>query len=230
MIITIDGPSGSGKSTLAVMLAKYLNFSCLNSGYLYRGLAYVLQNFYGYDLAKMQNPDIADVQAILRSGNFVYVYESGLAKVYWAQVDITIHLKNPEISKFAACLAQHEQVHEVVNNFAFNFVKDHDVVVEGRACGSVLFPQAEVKFYLVASQQVRALRLHKDQIKRGNLLLVQEALEQIRLRDIMDMQRPIEPLVKPEGAFELDSSVDAPEQVLQKALDVVRDVMKAIKD
>ena len=75
MIITIDGPSGSGKSTLAVMLAKYLNFSCLNSGYLYRGLTYVLKTYYGYDENKLKNPYMADVQAFFQSGNFVYEYQ-----------------------------------------------------------------------------------------------------------------------------------------------------------
>ena len=228
MIITIDGPSGSGKSTLAVMIAKKLHFSCLNSGYLYRGLTYVLHTFYGYNEQDLQNPDIADLQAILQSGDFEYVYEFGLAKVFWAKNDITINLKNPEISTWSAYLAQNEKVRALIHVFIHDLIKDHDTVVEGRACGSVLFPQAEVKFYLVASQQVRALRLHRDQIKRGHLLLMQEALEQIRLRDKMDRERLVEPLVKPEGAFELDSSVDDPEQVLQKALEHIKQTLHVI--
>jgi len=229
MIITIDGPSGSGKSTLAVMIAKHLHFTCLNSGYLYRGLTYVLKTYYQYDAHFMQNPNLADIQAVLESGNFVYVYEFGLSKIYWAQEDITIHLKNPEISELSAYLARHELVRPIVHEFIRNFVQDHDVVVEGRACGSVLFADAEVKFYLVASEQVRALRLHRDQIKRGNLLLMHEALQHIRQRDKMDQERPVEPLVKPDGAFELDSSVDDPEQVLQKALEHIKEVLHQAK-
>lgn len=227
MIITIDGPSGSGKSTLAIMIAKHLSFSCLNSGYLYRGLTYVLKTYYGYDENRLKNPHIADIQAFFQSGNFVYAYEFGLAKVYWAGDDITIFMKDPQISKFSAYLAQHEATRLLIHKFERDFVKDRDVVVEGRACGSVLFPQAEVKFFLVATPQVRALRLHRDQIKRGNLLLMQEALEHIAMRDKMDRERLVEPLVKPEGAIELDSSVDNPEEVLQKALDHIKSVLKS---
>lgn len=225
MIITIDGPSGSGKSTLAVMIAKYLNFSYLNSGYLYRGLTYVLRTFYGYDEQKMQNPDMLDIQAIFDSGNFVYQYQSGLAKVYWVD-DITVHLKEPEISRLSAYLAQHEGVRSFIHKFERDFVKNSEVVVEGRACGSVLFPQAEIKFFLIASDQVRALRLQKDQMKRGHLFTIQEALHHIHLRDEMDYKRPIEPLIKPKGAFELDSSTQGQEELLQKSLEHIKNFLK----
>jgi CMP/dCMP kinase len=226
MIITIDGPSGSGKSTLALKIAKHLHFSYLNSGYLYRGLTYVLKTFYRYDEIKMQNADPNDIQAILTSSNFVYQYAEGLTKVFW-NGDITFQLKDPEISRLSAYLAQNSFAREQIHKFEYQFVKDHDTVVEGRACGSVIFPQAEVKFFLTASMQVRALRLQKDQIKRGNLMTLQEAIEHLELRDKMDLNRKVEPLIKPEGAIDLDSSALNPEELLQQALETIKPELKS---
>ncbi len=225
MIITIDGPSGAGKSTLALKIAKYLHFSYLNSGYFYRALAYVLKNFYGYNQTKMQHPDAKDLKAIFFSGNLKYAYENGLAKMFWID-DITFFLKDPEISHMAAFLGQHELVRELVHQAERAFVADHDSVIEGRACGSVIFPQAEVKFFLTASVQVRAERLQKDQQKRGNVLSLQEALDHINMRDIMDLERPVEPLIKPFGAIELDSTDTNVDELFEMALHVIKNVRK----
>lgn len=225
MIITIDGPSGSGKSTLALKIAKNLHFSYLNTGYFYRGLTYVLKTFYGYDEFKFQNPNFADIQTIFSSGKFQYVYQDGLARIYWID-DITIFLKDPEISHLSAYLARNEAVRVQVHIAERDFVKDHDSVVEGRACGSVIFPQAEVKFFLTASPQVRAQRLQRDQIKRSNLMSIQEALDNIALRDKMDRERLVEPLIKPEGAIDLDSTTKSSDELLQECLNVIKDALK----
>jgi cytidylate kinase len=225
MIITIDGPSGSGKSTLALKIAKSLHFSYLNTGYFYRGLAYVLKTFYGYDQHRMQNPNVADLQAIFASGNLKYVYEQGLAKMFWID-DITFFLKDPEISKLAAFLGQNDIVRAQVHQAERAFVADHDSVVEGRACGSVIFPQADVKFFLTASIKVRAARLQKDQQKRGNILSLQEALDHIEMRDTMDLQRPVEPLIKPEGAIDLDSTDTNADELLEICLKFIKDAIE----
>ncbi len=226
MIITIDGPSGSGKSTLAVKIAKHIHFMYLNSGYLYRGLTYVLVNFYGYDEERLKHIDEHDVQAILSDKNFEYGYQDGLARMYWID-DITYQLKDSEISRLSAYAAQDPFVRMMMHEFIIDLVKDHDVVIEGRACGSVLFPQAEVKFYLTATEQVRALRLQKDQMKRGNLMIMQEALAHILMRDKMDKERSIEPLVQPEGSILLDSSLKNPEELLQESLEYIKKEFKS---
>ncbi|MBP6892753.1 (d)CMP kinase [Candidatus Babeliales bacterium] len=224
MIITIDGPSGAGKSTLALKIAKSLHFSYLNTGYFYRGLAYVLKTFYGYDTHRMQHPNVADIQAIFASGNLQYVYDHGIAKMLWVD-DITIFLKDPEISHLAAFLGQNDIVRTQVHQAERAFVTDHDSVVEGRACGSVIFPQAEVKFFLTASLEVRAKRLQHDQQKRGNELSAQEALQHIALRDKMDVERPVEPLIKPEGAIELDSTSTNADELLEICLKFIKIAM-----
>lgn len=224
MIITIDGPSGSGKSTLALALSNHLNFFCLNSGYLYRGLAYVLKNFYAYDEIMLANPLLQDVQACFESGVFEYRYESGLAKIYWID-EITQFLKDPEMAKGAVLLAQSDIARSAIKQFQQSLIKNNDVVVEGRSCGSTMFPDAQVKFYLDAEPNVRAMRFVKDQEKRGNHFSFDNALDVIKSRDLMDRQRLIDPLIIPQGAFILSSSVDNQDQVLHKALNLVKEVM-----
>jgi cytidylate kinase len=224
MIITIDGPSGSGKSTLALALSRQLNFFCLNSGYLYRGLAYVLKNFYSYDEKMLENPLPQDIQACFESGVFEYRYESGLAKIYWID-EITQFLKDPEMARGAVLLAQSDVARGAIKDFQIKLMKSNDVVVEGRSCGSTMFPEAQVKFYLDADPRVRAWRFVKDQEKRGNHFSFDNALEVIKSRDLMDTQRTIDPLVVPKGAFILSSSTDDQDQVLHKALNYVKEVM-----
>lgn len=225
MIITLDGPSGSGKTTLALMIAKHLNFFCMNSGYLYRGLVYVLKTYYAYDMLKMQTPDLADVAAIFGSGNFRYEYDQGLTKVYWID-NITPFLKDPEISKMAAIIARHDGARAILRQYERSFVAGKDTVIEGRACGSVVYPEADIKFYIDASPQLRASRLQRDQLMRGKSLTDHEALTQIHVRDEMDKTRLVEPLQIPDGAITLDSTNVSADELLQQALNVIRKVLK----
>lgn len=226
MIITIDGPSGSGKSTLAIKIAKHLNFMYLNSGYIYRGVAYVLKTYYNYDKNKLANPDVGDVQAILRGSAFRYVYQEGLAKIFWGTDDITFQLKDADISHCAVLIGKVSMVRDEIHMFEKKLIGNHDSVIEGRAIGTTLFPHAQVKFFLTATVQARAQRLQKDQIKRGNLMTLQEATDQITYRDQADQQRTVDPLTRPVNAIDLDSTNTNPEELLQQALNAIQTSMK----
>jgi len=226
MIITIDGPSGSGKTTLALNIAKHLNFFCLNSGYLYRGLAYVLKTFYAYDFEKMKNPDINDINTIFQSGKFQYHYNYGLIKIYWANEDITSYLKDPEISKYSALIGQNEYSRNAIHDYERFILDGKDVVVEGRSCGSFTYSHADIKFFIDASIEIRADRLQIDQKKRGKILSKEEALKQIQWRDLMDKERLVEPLVIPAGAIILDSSFYNIEELFQQALNAIKEIIK----
>jgi len=228
MIITIDGPSGSGKSTLSVKLAKYLGFFCLNGGYLYRAIAYILKTYYGYTDEMLSNPQIADVQAIFDSGQFRYDYIEGVALIFWGHDDITKFLKKVENGKAAAIIAQNGDVRKVVQQYERNIVQGKDAVVEGRACGSTTFFDADLKLYVTASLEVRAKRAVIDQAARGNVLTEAQALEHIVARDNADMNRKHDPLVIPQGAVILDTSIITQDQVLQEAVNLVRKAMKKI--
>ncbi len=220
MIITIDGPSGSGKTTLAINLAKQLHFFCMSSGYLYRGVAYILKNFYSYDDIRIKNPNIDDVQAILNNNNFRYEYEYGIIKIYWID-NITQFLKDVEISKASAMLAQNDATRAAIKWYEKKLVSSRDSIVEGRACGSSMYPQAEIKFYIDAPVEIRAHRLQNDQMKRGKEIHYAHAVEQIEKRDMADKNRLIDPLQVPQGAIVLDSSKYTSEELLKYALNEV---------
>jgi cytidylate kinase len=220
MIITIDGPSGSGKTTLAVNLAKHLHFFCMSSGYLYRGVAYILKNFYSYDDIRIKNPNIDDVQAILNNNNFRYEYEYGIIKIYWVD-NITQFLKDVEISKASAMLAQNDATRAAIKWYEKKLVSSRDSIVEGRACGSSMYPQAEIKFYIDAPVEIRAHRLQNDQMKRGKEIHYAHAFEQIEKRDFTDKNRLIDPLLIPQDAVVLDSSKYTSEELLKYALSEV---------
>lgn len=223
MIITIDGPSGSGKTTLALMIAKHLNFMCFSSGYVYRGLAYVLKNFYNYNTERMKKPDQKDINAIFQSGTLRYDYQHGLIKIFWVD-DITFNLKQVEYSTYASLLAQHEVVRNAVKEYEKKFLAGKDVVIEGRACGSA-WHSAEVKFYLDASIDVRAARFQQDQMKRGNIVMLYEAKRLVEARDQIDKNRTLDPLIVPDGAIVLDSSTQEVEKMLEEALHHIKMVL-----
>lgn len=221
MLITLDGPAGSGKTTLAMQLAQRMNFFCLNSGFLYRALAYVLQKEYGYTLDTIQNLDIAIVAKIFHSGQLCYQYDQGQAIILWQKVNITYHLKDDLISKMTALLAQNDQARQFIRAYEKSLTEGRDVVVEGRACGSVVYPHADVKFYVTASIDVRAKRFVADQAKRGVTFNFEQAFEKVHARDLMDSLRAVEPLTCPHDAIILDSTDVSAQQLLDRAIEII---------
>lgn len=225
MIITIDGPAGSGKSTLSTMLAKHLGFFCLNSGYLYRGVGYILITHYGYDKDKLSSPDSNDVKAIFESGDFKYRYEHGLVKVYFKE-NITQFLKQVEVSKAAARIAQHDSVRQLIRAYKRQLVEGKDSVAEGRVCGAVVFPDADLKLFVTADPKIRAERMIKEQAYYGTEVSYEQALQLIVKRDHTDMTRAVDPLVQPKDAVVLDTSHLSKEDMLKKVVLLVQERMK----
>jgi len=221
MIITLDGPSGSGKSTIAQMLAEKLGYFYLNSGYLYRALGYILVKHYGYSEEKLRNPDFADVEDCLLSGCFVYNYVGGRATVFF-KADITDQLKQVEVSEYASLISRHAEVREILVEYQRNLAAEkRSMVVEGRDCGSKVFDDARVKFFITASSEIRARRLQKDQEKLGKILSYEEAYEFVFRRDNRDKTRQHAPLVQPEGCVLIDTSDHTPDEILDKMLAII---------
>ena len=205
MIITIDGPTASGKSTAGRLLAKELNYYYLYTGLLYRALAYLLMNEQGYTLETIAHPDMNVVDQILKQ--LIYRYDaSNRERIFFDKKDITPYLKGDRVGQAASIVSTNPEVRDRLNILQRAIADDHDVVIDGRDSGSVVFPKADVKFFLTASEDVRALRWKAQQEKRGENVTLQEAQEFVKSRDHRDTTRKTAPLTIPQGAQVIDNS------------------------
>ena len=214
MIITLDGPCGSGKSTLAQLLATRLGFFYINSGYLYRSLAYLLVDEFGYDEDTLHSPDLQDVAFILDSQRFRYDYQQGVAQVFFNDVNITLYLKSADISRYASIVSACLQVRQAIVPLQQHFASLYDLVTDGRDCGTEIYPQAQFKFYITAQPEIRATRLQKDLQAKGIIMPFDQVLQATIDRDKADMQRASCPLKKADDAIEVDTSDKTIDQVL----------------
>jgi cytidylate kinase len=211
MIITIDGPSVSGKSTIARMLAQELDYFYLNSGMLYRGFAYaVLQN--SIDPHALNDQTIARILTQLK-----YVFQERALMLYDG-VDITSALETKEIDQAASKTSALPIVRKHIDAWQHLLTGGRNCVVDGRDSGSVVFVHADYKFYVTASDEIRAKRWLKKQLELGKKYAYAYALEQIQSRDRRDMQRATAPLVVPAGATMIMNDGDDPKSAVQLIL------------
>ncbi len=169
MIITIDGPVASGKSTVSRILAHRLSYYYLCSGLLYRTLSYVLITFRGYTLETLNQLKQEDIEYCFDETHFSYCYDKkNNEHIFFNDQDITSYLKAELIDKVASIVSINRQVRDAVTKKQHTIAAHHNIVTDGRDVGSVVFPQAEYKFFITASATIRAERWRKDQQKYGN--------------------------------------------------------------
>lgn len=228
MIITIDGPTASGKTSIARMLAQNLNYYYLSTGMLYRGLAYILVHEFRYQEANIINVRNEDIQNVLDSQRLVYSYsrEQG-EQLFFDGVNISNQLRDRKITEYASLLATQKIVREALIILQHHIAGQYNVVAEGRDTGSVIFPQAPIKFYLTASLEVRTQRWHHDQKIKGRELSLEQAQQEVEERDLRDMNRALAPLVIPKNAIIIDDSVLSKEQVLTLMVDHIKQFNQA---
>ena len=215
MIITIDGPGGAGKSTVAQMLAQQLGWYYVNTGLLFRALAYMLIEKYGYTKEQLKHPQYEDVQDCLHNNSLQYSYQFGNAQIFFQGIDITPCLKMGDMSEKASFVALDGNVQYEMAEFQKNLSAGHNIVTEGRNLGTVVFPDAFAKFYLTASIQIRAARIVDFEKEKGRFVDCDEARLLVAQRDNRDKNRQYSPLMQPEDALYIDSSDLNPEQVVQ---------------
>lgn len=217
MIITLDGPSGSGKSTLAQKVACHLNYYYVNTGFLYRAIAYALLHTYKY--THHEDVSVEHLEEIER--NIVYHYIDCKAGITYKNTDITSVLKNPEVTTVSSLIAQQQMVRDVVFVLQKKIAQQHNIVIEGRDIGSHVFPDAQYKFYVTADEHVRAERLQKDLQAKNIDVSVQEALSMVQQRDDRDRTRKIAPLIIPDHAIIIDTSMYAVDDLVQDMLNKI---------
>lgn len=221
MIITIDGPTASGKSTVAKRLAKRLGFYYLGTGLMFRAIAYLLVNQASSSHDQLRNPQKKDLDLYLDPERFVYTYDNS-GKILFDGQDLTPFLKTSEIDSASSIVSTNQNVRNALLKIQRLCGKKFDLVAEGRDVGSVVFPDADVKFFLTASTELRAQRWQQDQKKKGNEFSLDEAIEIINTRDQRDSSREVAPLVKPKDAFVIDNSEMSLEETLQKMVNFIK--------
>ncbi len=207
LLIAIDGPSSSGKGTIAKKIATHFNLPCLNTGALYRGIAFLaLQE--GLDLQQDQEKIIPLCQNL-------------------TDLDLeSSKLHNEEIGKAASIVATNPNIRiaifDLQRNFALNGLQQNGgAVLEGRDIGTVICPDANYKFFITATAEVRAQRRFKQLQENGLKADYDLILQQLKTRDEQDKNRAISPLKKADDAIEIDTSNMSIENVLAKMLEVV---------
>lgn len=224
MIITIDGPAGSGKSTVAQRVAQQLWIYYLNTGMLYRAVAYLLF----YDSAGIFKGNLdADISQLTREQldalpKIEYSYSVAGAAVAVRGQDFTQQLfAIAGIDQLASRVSALPVVRAYLLDVQRDVAKKHDVIADGRDCGTVVFPQAEYKFYLTASVDVRASRRMRDAKTLALGLTFEQARADVAARDERDQNREIAPLRIPEGAVVIDASDLTIDQVVERVIEVV---------
>jgi CMP/dCMP kinase len=217
MIITIDGPTASGKTSIARLLATKLDYYYLNSGILFRGLAYVLAYYKKYDQDQLLHAQLPAIQEIIDRGSFMYAYDTiNQEQVYFNGINITPHMRDAHISNYASIIAVNLNVRSALARMQHAIAQNRNLVAEGRDMGSIIFPNAAVKFFLTASVEVRAQRWLADQRAKDRLLSLEQAAIEVQTRDERDANRTVAPLIIPQGALVIDSSTLSKEEVVAR--------------
>lgn len=223
--IAIDGPAGAGKSYLASQLALSLGILNVNTGAIYRAYALHMLN---------SDVDINDENNVKEKLNEVQidqiVGEDGNSITFLNGQNVTDKLKQEIISKSSAVVSKYPSVREKVALIQRNLASKNDVVMEGRDIGSIILPDADVKFFLTASDEIRAMRRYKELIEKNIHADYDSILEGIRQRDIQDTTRKISPLVKAEDAVEVYTDNMTREEVVHFVLELINIKRKEIKN
>ena len=218
MIITIDGPVASGKSTIAKMLAIKLNYYYLNTGFLYRAIAYLLVKYFNFTLADLSEPKLETLTKCLDEilNLLKYEFKNGEVFIWYNGKNIAPFLKSLEIDDAASRISQISLVRNLLLPIQKNIGLSHNLVAEGRDCGTKIFPEAEFKFFLDADILIRADRWYQDQIKKNNNISLEEAFNYVKMRDERDTKRKLAPLFKSPDAVVIDSSVKGVKEVVDE--------------
>lgn len=218
MIVTIDGPAGAGKSSVAKQLALRLGFEFLDTGAMYRVITLAAM-IRGIDWSEIDR-----LAELARTCDF----ELHDSKMWLEGADVSQAIRSPEITQLVKHVADPPPVREALVDRQRKWVATRDVVTEGRDQGTVAFPQAECKIFLVASPEERAKRRHRELSAKGMNLSEEEVLTMQLDRDARDQSRPVGALKKADDAIEFSTDSLTQEEVVERLEAIVRSVQRSI--
>jgi CMP/dCMP kinase len=218
MIIAIDGPAGSGKSTVAKLIAKRLNYRYIDTGAMYRAVAWIAQQK-GFSLT-----DELTMTGIAESLNIEFVPGDVEQTVMVDGENATNLLKNETVGRGAATVAAQKFVRQLLVAQQRKIGKTGNMVMDGRDIGTVVFPEAEKKFFFVADVEERGRRRYEELKSNNPGLDLKTIIDEIRKRDQEDLNRKISPLVKADDALEIDTTRLSIEEVTDHVLENINNL------
>lgn len=214
--VAIDGPAGAGKSTMARRAAQTLNFVYVDTGAIYRTVAYAA-------LSRGISPENGEVvAALLPEIRLDLSWQDGIQHMLLNGCDVTAEIRNPEISDGASKVAALPVVRDFLMETQRNAAKTHSVIMDGRDIGTVVLPDADVKIFLSASPEVRAKRRLLELQAQNRAATYEEVLRDIKERDYRDSHRKAAPLRQADDAVLLDTSDLSLEESVEAILNLIR--------
>ena len=214
--IAIDGPAGAGKSTIAKRLAKELGYQYVDTGVIYRTVAYFL------DLWGVSPKDIDGVTRYIDELTIGIEYdEDGVQHMIMNGMDVTDDIRTQDISQKASLVSAHAIVRDMLLDMQRDVAKQYNVIMDGRDIGTVVLPKANVKIFLTASAEVRAKRRTEELTAKGQKANYNQILKEIQQRDYQDTHREVAPLKLARDSIKVDTSEMDIEQVIAEIKTIV---------
>ena len=214
--IAIDGPAGAGKSTIARRLAAELGYRYVDTGAIYRTVAYFM------DLWGVSPKDVDGVNRYIDELTVAIEYdEEGQQHMLMNGMDVTSDIRTPDISQKASLISAHAVVREMLLDMQREMAEQYDVVMDGRDIGTVVLPKATVKIFLTASPEVRARRRCNELLAKGQRVSFEKVLKDIQQRDYQDTHRQIAPLKMARDSVKLDTSDMTVDEVIASMKTIV---------
>lgn len=217
--VAIDGPAGAGKSTIAKAAAKELGFIYVDTGALYRAIAYNA-------VTKGVIDDTQKIIDMLTDTNVELKYVDGVQAVYLNGHDVSAYIRTPEISMGASKVSAIPQVREFLLNLQRDIAQKNNVIMDGRDIATVVLPNADVKIFLFASPECRAQRRYKELIEKGEDVTLEDVLADVNQRDYQDSHREIAPLKPSEDSVMADTSKLNLEESIQLIINIIKERIK----
>lgn len=215
--VAIDGPAGAGKSTIARRLAGELGFRYVDTGAIYRTVAYFM------DLWGVSPKDVDGVNRYIDELTVGIEYDDeGVQHMLMNGMDVTGDIRTPEISQKASLISAHAVVRDVLLDMQRDMAEEYNVVMDGRDIGSVVLPKATVKIFLTASPEVRARRRYQELLEKGQKASYAQVLKDVQQRDYQDTHRDIAPLKMCRDSVKVDTS----EMDLEQSVAAIRKIVE----
>jgi len=215
-LITIDGPTGSGKSTVSRLLAQRLHYNYLDTGAMYRAVGLAILR------AGVSLHNKREITRICNNLDIKFIHDGDATKIYLDNEDVTKAIREPAIDLIASDVSALDNVRKVMTILQRKIGSQGPLVAEGRDMGTVVFPEAQHKFYINASLEVRVDRRFQERQKRGELISREKVKKDLVKRDSQDMNRHLSPLRPARDAKIIDTTNLSPDQIVEK---IIKDIV-----